>query len=112
MRKLFGESKFADALRLSEERLRLSVTCFGEEHAMTATCLNDVATFEQCFKRFDRAEELFERASKVQRKLLGDFHPHSVATLQNLASLYAAKGDTAKAESMKLLVEVASQAGH
>ena len=42
---------------------------------------------------------------KLQRKLLGDTHPHSIATLQNLSSLYAAKGDKAKEEAMQYLVQ-------
>ena len=72
---------------------------------MTATCLNDVATFVQAYGQFDEAEVLFERASKLQRKLLGDVHPHSIATLQNLVSLYGAKGDAVKEEGMKFLVQ-------
>ena len=48
---------------------------------------------------------MFERASRLQRKLLGDTHPHSIATLQNLSSLYAAKGDKAKEEAMQYLVQ-------
>ena len=72
---------------------------------MTATCLNDVATFEQFFQRYERAEELFEQASRIQRKLLGDCHPHSLATLQNLAALYESKGDVVKGEAMRMLVQ-------
>ena len=64
-----------------------------------------MATFKQAFGVFDEAEGLFERASRLQRKLLGDCHPHSIATLQNLVSLYAAKGDTGKQEGMEFLVK-------
>ena len=46
-----------------------------------------------------------ERASRLQRKLLGDCHPHSIATLQNLVSLYSAKGDAGKKEAMEFLVK-------
>ena len=59
----------------------------------------------QAYGRFDEAEVLFERASRLQRKLLGDCHPHSIATLQNLVSLYAAKGDVDKKEGMEFLVK-------
>ena len=48
---------------------------------------------------------MFERASGLQRKLLGDTHPHAIATLQNLVSLYAAKGDATKKEGMEFLVK-------
>ena len=110
VRELFGGGKYDEALALAEERLRLSEGVYGREHAMTATCINDVATFEQVLARYERAEALFEQASRMQRKLLGDTHPHSIATLQNLAALYTARGDAPKAEAMRLLVDALSQA--
>ena len=93
------------ALQAAQQRLGLAEQTYGHEHILTATCLNDVATFVQAYGRFDEAEALFERASKLQRKLLGDCHPHSIATLQNLVSLYAAKGDEGKREAMEFLVK-------
>jgi len=36
----------------------------------------------QVFGNFDRAEALFDKASRIQSKVLGASHPHSVATLQ------------------------------
>ena len=78
---------------------------YGGEHILTATCLNDVRPLSKRMAGFDEAEQLFERASKLQRKLLGDVHPHSIATLQNLVSLYAAKGDEQKKEGMEFLVK-------
>ena len=89
--------------------LKLAETTYGEEHVMSATCINDVATFTQAFGHFDEAEAMFERASRLQRKLLGDVHPHSIATLQNLVSLYAAKGDETKKEGMEFLVKALQQ---
>ena len=105
VRELAGAGQYQEALGTARERLALCERTYGVEHVMTATCLNDVATFEQAFGRFDESEALFERASRLQRKLLGDCHPHSVATLQNLASLYEAKGDVSKKEGMQALVQ-------
>ncbi|EOD03746.1 hypothetical protein EMIHUDRAFT_221905 [Emiliania huxleyi CCMP1516] len=96
VRELFAGGQFGDALGVAERRLDLCRRTYGSEHAMYATCLNDVATFEQA---------LFEEASKIQKKLLGQGHPHTIATLQNLAALYTAKGDAPKAEAMQLLVQ-------
>ena len=110
VRQLNAERKFDEARRVAQERLTLAESTYGKEHLVTATCLNDVGTFAQMFRDFDRAEALFEQASKMQRKLLGDTHPHSIATLQNLMSLYAAKGDQAKHDAMKILVQTV-QAG-
>ena len=41
------------------ERLTLAESTYGKEHLVTATCLNDVGTFAQMFRDFDRAEALF-----------------------------------------------------
>lgn len=105
VRELAGAGQYAEALQAAQQRLALTEQVYGAEHILTATCLNDVATFVQAYGRFDEAEALFERASKLQRKLLGDVHPHSIATLQNLVSLYAAKGDQTKKEGMEFLVK-------
>ena len=105
VRQQAGAGQYAEALETARQRLSLSEQTYGTEHIMTATCLNDVATFVQAYGQFDEAEVLFERASKLQRKLLGDVHPHSIATLQNLVSLYGAKGDAVKEEGMKFLVQ-------
>ena len=105
VRQLAGAGQYAEALEAAQQRLSLTEQTYGQEHILTATCLNDVATFVQAYGRFDEAEALFERASKLQRKLLGDVHPHSIATLQNLVSLYAAKGDVQKKEGMEFLVK-------
>ena len=105
VRQLAGAGQYAEALEAARQRLSLTEQTYGHEHILTATCLNDVATFVQAYGRFDEAEALFERASRLQRKLLGDVHPHSIATLQNLVSLYAAKGDEQKKEGMEFLVK-------
>ena len=73
---------------------------------MSATCLNDVGTFVQAFGHFNRAEQLFEGASRIHKKCLGDAHPHNIAALNNLALLYQAKGDATKEEAMRMLVKM------
>jgi hypothetical protein len=105
VRQLAGEGKYKEALESAKQRHVLCEGTYGAEHVLTATCINDVATFVQAFGNFDEAEKLFEKASRIQRKVLGDCHPHSIATLQNLVSLYASKGDMKKKEGMELLVQ-------
>ena len=46
------------------ERLTLAESTYGKEHLVTATCLNDVGTFAQMFRDFDRAEALFEHGRR------------------------------------------------
>ena len=59
----------------------------------------------QAFGQYGRAEQLFEAASRIHRRALGDAHPHNIAALNNLALLYQAKGDTAKEKVMRMLAK-------
>ena len=70
MRELFAGGQFGDALGVAERRLDLCRRTYGAEHAMDATCLNDVATFEQVFARYDRAEALPETEAMRSRRRL------------------------------------------
>jgi len=70
VRELFAGGQFGDALGVAERRLDLCRRTYGAEHAMYATCLNDVATFEQVFARYDRAEALPETEAMRSRRRL------------------------------------------
>ena len=106
VRQLASAQKYAEALQVAEQRLALSEQTYGSEHPMSATCLNDVGTFVQAYGQFDRAEQLFEGASRIHKKHLGDAHPHNIAALNNLALLYQAKGDATKEQAMRMLVKM------
>ena len=43
-------------------------------------------------------------ASKVQERTLGNDHPHTVASLSNLATVYEAMGNKESAAAMQALV--------
>ena len=43
-------------------------------------------------------------ASKVQQRTLGHDHPHTVASLSNLATVYDAMGQAERAQAMQSLV--------
>ena len=66
--------------------------------------MNNVATLHQALGRYTQAEPLLLEASKIQQKTLGDDHPHTVATLSNLATVYQAMGQTDQAAAMNMLV--------
>ena len=44
----------------------------------------------------------FIRASKVQQRTLGHDHPHTVASLSNLATVYDAMGEPERAKAMQV----------
>ena len=102
---LHSRGEHEAALTTAQQRLEIAKKIYGEMHAVTALCLNDVGSLERVFGRFSDAEARLEAASKIQRKVLGECHPHSIATLQNLASLYSAMGEASKAEAMGILVQ-------
>ena len=62
VRQLAGAGQYAEALEAAKQRLALTEKTYGQEHILTATCLNDVATFLQAYSRFDDAEALLETA--------------------------------------------------
>ena len=67
--------------------------------------MNNVATLYQAVGRYAEAEPLLLEASKVQQRTLGDDHPHTVASLSNLATVYQAMGQGERAAAMQLLVK-------
>jgi hypothetical protein len=66
--------------------------------------MNNVATLYQAVGRYTEAEPLLETASKIQQKTLGYDHPHTVASLSNLATVYDAMGQAERAKAMQSLV--------
>ena len=48
--------------------------------------------------KYDEAEPLYREALKVQRETLGDRHPSTLASINNLGTLLKVKGDLAAAE--------------
>ena len=56
---------------------------------------------------YDRAESLFLEALEDRRLILGDTHPHTQESLNNLITLYEAWNKPEKAEQWrsKLLIE-------
>ena len=67
--------------------------------------MNNVATLYQAIGRYSDAEPLLMEASKIQQRTLGHDHPHTVASLSNLATVYEATGQAAQAKAMQQLVE-------
>lgn len=62
---------------------------FQQASPDTATALNNQAAL--CFAQGQdaRAEELYQRALTMRQQLLGEEHPETVQTLNNLAELFA-----------------------
>ena len=62
----------------------------------------DVWLLSQAIGRYNEAEPLLLEASKVQQRTLGHDHPHTVASLSNLATVYDAMGEPERAKAMQV----------
>ena len=50
--------------------------------------------------QYAKAEPLYHEALEIRNKALGESHPYHAQSLSNLASLYQAMGDYARAEPL------------
>jgi len=66
-----------------------------------ATALNNQAYFQKLDGRFVEAQENYESALALRTEYLGPDHPHTIATLHNLAELYHAHGHADKAKDLR-----------
>ena len=72
--------------------------------ARLPTCVS-AHPWRQALGRYGEAEPLLMEASRIQQKTLGHDHPHTVASLSNLATVYEAMGQKEMAASMQSLVK-------
>jgi CHAT domain-containing protein/tetratricopeptide (TPR) repeat protein len=100
VRTLYQQGKYAEAVPLAQQVLKIREEGLGAEHADTAASLNDLAQLYCSLEDYAKAEPLYQRALKTREKVLGPEHPDTAESLNNLAGLYADRGDYAKAEPL------------
>jgi tetratricopeptide (TPR) repeat protein len=59
----------------------------GNEHPDVATSLNNLAGLYDKQRRYEEAEPLYQEALAMNKQLLGESHPKTIATRQNLERL-------------------------
>lgn len=91
------QQKWAAAEPLLRRSLQFREKSLGPEHLSTAVSENNVAWVCMALRQFDEAERLYLNALNTHKKLLGKSHPDTVRCFDNIARLYAAKGDPATA---------------
>ena len=97
---LFKQGKYAEALPVAQQALRLAEENFGREHVHTATVLNNLANVYLRQGKYAEAEPLYQRAFTIREKELGVEHPEVASSLDGLAILYAEQGKYAEAEPL------------
>lgn len=73
---------------LHQSALELSLDAFGEINVLTAKHYGNLGRLYQSMHKYDRAEEMHQRAIKIKTYLLGAFDYEVGLSIGHLASLY------------------------
>ncbi len=99
---LYQQGKYSEAIPLAEKALAIVEKVLGQEHALVAISLNNLAELYRVQGNYAKAEPLFLRSLAILEKVLGQKHPDVATSLNNLAELYRVQGNYAKAEPLFL----------
>ncbi|MFH1921657.1 MAG: tetratricopeptide repeat protein, partial [Planctomycetota bacterium] len=94
------EGKLAEAAEAAEGVLELERQLFGDAHPALVDTLLWLAQTHAAGANFAQAEAQYRRALDICWEVFGPKDPNSLACLNNLAGLYHAKGDYARAEPL------------
>jgi tetratricopeptide (TPR) repeat protein len=97
---LYKQGKYADALPLAGEALKVAEAAFDPDDGRLVTAVYELATVYQVLGRYAEAEPLFQRALRIQEKSLGPDHHDVGVDLNNLANLYEDEAKYAEAEPL------------
>jgi tetratricopeptide (TPR) repeat protein/CHAT domain-containing protein len=98
--KLYEQGKYAEAVTLTTESVRLAEVSFGPEDPRLAASLRNLGKLYFHMGHYAEAEPLYQRALHIKEKALGAEHPSVAATLYDLAALYQEQGRYPEAEPL------------
>ncbi len=98
---LYQQGRYAEAIEVAEEALKVARESFGPDHPDVATTLNNLAMLYYAQGRYAEAEPLSQRALAIREKALGPGHPDVAQSLNNLAVMYYEQGKYADAEPLQ-----------
>ncbi len=98
---LYRQGKYAQALSVAEEALRVAEATFGPEHPNVATSLNNLAEVYRAQGKYAEAEPLYKRSLAIREKALGPEHPDVATSLENYAALLRKMDRATEAEPME-----------
>ncbi|MFC1634233.1 tetratricopeptide repeat protein [Planctomycetota bacterium] len=91
-------SRHVEAEELCVESLRCRRQLHDEERRFTLEATRYLSSLCRELKQFDEAEPLLIQAIKGRHLKLGDTHPHTIESLDNLIDLYEAWNKPDKTE--------------
>jgi len=107
----FSQGNFAQAEPLYKRALELVERSYGEDHADTMLCVQNLADTYYSLRKYKEAVPLFRRLLVIKEKTVGVAHPDVAVCLFKLAKTYEKLGMPREAESIyRRAVRVAEQA--
>jgi tetratricopeptide (TPR) repeat protein len=97
---LYQQGKYAEALPIAAESLKVAEAAFGPDDARVAVALSYFALLYDHQGKYAEAEPLYQFALRIREKALGPDHPDVATTLNRLAELYLHQGKYAEAEPL------------
>ncbi|WP_051463628.1 CHAT domain-containing tetratricopeptide repeat protein [Leptolyngbya sp. PCC 6406] len=94
---LHQAGRYAEAIPLAEEALRIRQAQLGERHPDVVITLNNLAVLYGAQGNYTAALPLLQRALNIYETALGESHPNVAISLNNLAELYRIQGNYAAA---------------
>ena len=88
------------SLELLSARLQAELTAWLKDGQSTLVTLDTLAVELYFQSKYTEAEPLLREALDRRREILGNRHPHTLASIHNLGTLLQAKGDLAAAEPL------------
>jgi tetratricopeptide (TPR) repeat protein len=98
--RLYGQSKYAEAMPIAERYVAVARQKHGEEHTEFATAVSWLALLYEAQGRYGEAEPLYQRSLAIREKALGPDHPDVGSSLNNLANVYRKRGRYPEAEPL------------
>ena len=99
---LYQQGRYAEALPIAIEALKVAEAAFGPDSAWVAADLHTIALIYSGQGRYSEAEPLFRRALQAQEKVAGPDDRMVATFLSNIALLYDSEGRYAEAEPLYL----------
>ena len=98
----FAKALFNEAEKYFLRALGISRVCYGGEHRVTASSVNNLGAMYLEIDRLTEAEPLLRESLRLQRLEFGDDHPEVAIALNNLAQLFQATKRFSEAEPLML----------
>ena len=97
---LYQAGKYAEAIPIAEQYIKVASTTLGEDNPVYANGLGYLAVLDQALNRTAEAEALFKRALAIKEKALGSDHKEVAEAVFNLAEFYRDQGRYPEAEAL------------